>query len=215
MEKDLSAMRREYSEQELDVANVNECPFSQFDYWFGHAMAAGLDEPNAMVLSTVNEHGAPTQRTVLLKYFDKNGFVFFTNYGSRKASQIAMNPGVCALFPWYALHRQVEINGRAEKISLAESMKYFSKRPRESQLGAWVSRQSEVVSSRSVLMNKLEAMKQKFLGGEIPLPGFWGGFRIVPHRMEFWQGGLARLHDRIVYRREALADKWLIERWSP
>ncbi len=219
MEKDLSALRREYSEQELDVAKVKPCPFAQFDYWFGQAISSDLPEPNAMVLATVDANGSPSQRSVLLKYFDKSGFVFFTNFGSRKARQIAANSNVCCLFPWYELQRQVEVNGRAERVTITESMKYFAKRPRESQLGAWVSRQSEVVSSRSVLLNKLEAMKQKFLGGEVPLPDFWGGYRIVPHRIEFWQGGQGRLHDRIVYQRETggemASDKWKVERWSP
>jgi pyridoxamine 5'-phosphate oxidase len=167
--------------------------------WFGQALEAQLTEPNAMVLSTVDHDQFPTQRTVLLKYFDRTGFVFFTNYGSRKARHIAANAHVSLLFPWYALHRQVELSGIACKVSTAESLKYFALRPRGSQLGAWVSRQSETVSNRSILESKWESLKRQFGDGEIPLPSFWGGYRIQPNRFEFWQGGSKRLHDRIEY----------------
>jgi len=166
-----------------------------------------------MTLATVDSDGQPYQRTVLLKYFDTNGFVFFTNYSSRKAQQIAENPHVCALFPWITLERQVILQGRAEKISTLESLKYFSSRPRESQIGAWVSNQSEVITSRKVLLQKLDEIRSKFTHGEIPLPSFWGGYRIVPQTIEFWQGGPARLHDRFLYRKSA--DTWNIERLSP
>lgn len=214
-EKDLSALRREYAAGELDEATVAGCPFVQFTKWFDQALSAELLEPNAMVLATASREGAPTQRTVLLKYFDPTGFVFFTNYGSRKAHQIAGNSAVSLLFQWLPLHRQVEINGHTEKVSLAESMRYFAKRPRESQLGAWVSRQSEVVSTRSLLLSKWEALRQKFSGGEIPFPTFWGGFRVVPERIEFWQGGAHRLHDRIEYQRPAGSTEWTIRRLAP
>jgi pyridoxamine 5'-phosphate oxidase len=150
---------------------------------------------------------------VLLKYFDGRGFVFFTNYESRKAREIAANPRVCAIFPWITLERQVIIQGGAEKISTAESLRYFASRPRESQIGAWVSNQSQVISSRKFLMQKLAEIRDKFKQGEIPLPSFWGGYRIVPSAIEFWQGGPARLHDRFLYRRQA--DAWSIERLSP
>jgi pyridoxamine 5'-phosphate oxidase len=153
-------------------------------------------------------------RTVLLKYFDHRGFVFFTNYESRKARQIAENPNVSLLFPWITLERQVVVQGRAEKIPTAESLKYFTSRPRESQLGAWVSNQSSVISSRKLLLGKLAEIREKFSHGEIPLPSFWGGFRVVPESIEFWQGGSARLHDRFLYRRGE-ADGWSIERLSP
>ena len=196
---DLSALREEYANQEHDISTTQECPFEQFQHWFEQSTNADLIEPNAMVLSTVSPEGYPSQRTVLLKYFDKVGFVFFTNYGSRKAQQMAANQHVSALFPWLQLHRQVEITGTVEKVTTAESMTYFALRPRGSQLGAWVSQQSEVVSSRSVLESKWEELKQKFGHGEIPLPGFWGGYRIKPSRFEFWQGGAKRLHDRIEY----------------
>lgn len=211
---DLSALREEYASQDHDIATTADCPFEQFQKWFSQAMNAQLIEPNAMVLGTVDELNRPAQRTVLLKFFDKQGFVFFTNYGSRKSKQIMHNSHVSLLFPWLALHRQVEINGRAEKVSTAESLKYFAMRPRGSQLGAWVSRQSEVVSSRSILESKWEELKRKFGEGEIPHPSFWGGYRVRPERFEFWQGGASRLHDRIEYLPEQ-AEKWTRQRLSP
>ena len=168
-----------------------------------------------MILSTVDQDGGPTQRTVLLKYFDESGFVFFTNYKSRKATQILQNSHVSVLFPWYALQRQVEISGRAEKVSASESMKYFALRPRGSQLGAWVSQQSTVVSTRSLLQNKLGELTAKFSSGSVPMPSFWGGFRIKPTRLEFWQGGVNRLHDRIEYRLEPSDEIWHRQRLSP
>lgn len=210
---DLSALREEYANQEHDISTTDECPFQQFQHWFEQSTNAELMEPNAMVLSTVSSEGYPSQRTVLLKYFDKQGFVFFTNYGSRKSRQMAGNSHVSVLFPWLQLHRQVEITGTVEKVSTAESMKYFALRPRGSQLGAWVSQQSEVVSSRSVLESKWEELKQKFGQGEIPLPGFWGGYRVQPARFEFWQGGAKRLHDRIEYL--PAASGWHRQRLAP
>ncbi len=196
---DLSALRQEYANEDLDIATTADSPVEQFQHWFEAASKAELLEPNAMVLSTVDTEHHPTQRTVLLKTFDERGFVFFTNYGSRKARQIANNANVSLLFQWLPLHRQVEINGHAEKVTTTESLKYFVMRPRGSQLGAWISRQSEVVSSRSILETKLEELKRHFGEGDIPLPSFWGGFRVVPTRYEFWQGGAKRLHDRIEY----------------
>lgn len=213
---DLTALREEYANQEHDVATTAECPFEQFQKWFHQAMEAQLTEPNAMVLSTVDSTLFPTQRTVLLKYFDRAGFVFFTNYGSRKAQQIAANAHVSLLFPWYALHRQVEISGIASKVSTAESLKYFAMRPRGSQLGAWVSQQSQTVSSRSILESKWESLKRHFGDGEIPLPSFWGGYRVRPIRFEFWQGGSKRLHDRIEYLiRDAGGSGWDRGRLAP
>jgi pyridoxamine 5'-phosphate oxidase len=210
---DLSALRQEYANQDHDIDTTAESPYDQFQTWFEQATKAELTEPNAMVLTTVSTSGRPTQRTVLLKYFDRQGFVFFTNYGSRKALQIEANPHVSVLFPWYPLHRQVEINGTVTRVSTAESMKYFALRPRGSQLGAWVSQQSAVVSNRSILESKWDAMLRKFGEGEIPLPGFWGGYRIIPERFEFWQGGAKRLHDRIEYL--PTAEAWHRQRLSP
>lgn len=211
---DLADFRKEYSARGLHREEMAVEPTAQFATWFGQATELKVAEPNAMTLATVDESGMPCQRTVLLKYFDQAGFVFFTNYGSRKARQIAANPRVCLLFPWVTLERQVIVQGTAEKISTAESLRYFASRPRESQLGAWVSNQSEVITSRKFLMGKLAEIQQKFAQGEIPLPSFWGGYRVVPTTIEFWQGGPARLHDRFLYSRAA-GETWQVDRLSP
>ena len=210
---DLTEFRKEYSDRGLSRTELDADPVVQFEKWFQQATELGIYEPNAMTLATVDERGMPFQRTVLLKIFDGEGFVFFTNYSSRKAAQMAANPNVCLLFPWITLERQVIVQGRAEKISTAESLKYFVSRPRESQIGAWVSNQSEVITSRKFLMQKLSEIKEKFAHGEIPLPSFWGGFRVVPETVEFWQGGPARLHDRFLYSRAG--EGWEINRLSP
>ncbi|MEI6653928.1 MAG: pyridoxamine 5'-phosphate oxidase [Verrucomicrobiota bacterium] len=210
---DLSEFREEYSSRGLHRKDLVAEPVAQFAVWFAQATELQVPEPNAMTLATVDPGGMPHQRAVLLKYFDTAGFVFFTNYGSRKAAQIAANPQVSALFPWFTLERQVIVQGRVEKISTAESLRYFASRPRESQIGAWVSNQSEVITSRKFLLQKLAEIRQKFKDGEVPLPSFWGGFRIVPTAIEFWQGGAARLHDRFLYQRKP--DGWSIERLAP
>ncbi len=210
---DLADFRKEYSDRGLRREEMNADPVAQFSEWFAQATELGLHEPNAMTLATIGESGMPYQRTVLLKYFDGDGFVFFTNYQSRKARQMELNPKVSLLFPWIKLERQVIIQGEVEKISTAESLKYFTTRPRESQIGAWVSNQSEVITSRKFLMQKLAEIKEKFSHGEIPLPSFWGGYRVRPEMIEFWQGGPARLHDRFLYR--AVDAGWQIERLSP
>jgi pyridoxamine 5'-phosphate oxidase len=213
---DLGNQRQEYTRPPIEIENLDSSPIRQFGLWFSEACAPGaIIEPNAMVLGTVDGAGQPAQRTVLLKLFDESGFVFFTNLGSRKAQQIAGNPRVSLLFPWYALQRQVEINGIAEKVPLAESARYFATRPRGSQLGAWVSRQSTVVSTRSVLQHKLDEMMRKFAAGTIPMPDFWGGFRVRPQRLEFWQGGPNRLHDRIEYLFSADKRSWTRHRLAP
>jgi pyridoxamine 5'-phosphate oxidase len=199
---------------ELRVQDLDRSPFRQFENWFQAATDAGLQEPNAMSLATVSEKGTPSLRTVLLKVWDENGFVFFTNHGSRKAQDIAGNPHVALLFYWAPLHRQIRIEGSAQQISTMESLKYFVTRPRGSQLGAWCSAQSSTISSRAILQTKLNELKQKFHGGEVPLPSFWGGFRVVPARFEFWQAGDDRLHDRFVYEPES-DDTWSIQRLAP
>jgi pyridoxamine 5'-phosphate oxidase len=210
---DLADFRKEYSDRGLKREELAADPVAQFSTWFAQATELGVHEPNAMTLATVDEHGMPYQRTVLLKYYDADGFVFFTNYSSRKAKQMEANPRVSLLFPWITLERQVIVQGTVEKISTAESLNYFTSRPRESQIGAWVSNQSEVITSRKFLMLKLAEIKEKFSHGEIPLPSFWGGYRVKPQMIEFWQGGPARLHDRFLYQREAGA--WKIDRLSP
>ena len=210
----LEEMRRNYASRSLDLADLQPDPFGQFDTWMREAIATQLLEPNAMSLATVSPRGAPSLRVVLLKGFDARGFVFYTNYHSRKARDIAANPEVALHFSWLPLERQVSVTGRAEKISATESLKYFLSRPRDSQIGAWASRQSEVITTRSLLEAKFAEMKGKFLSGEVPLPDFWGGYRVRPATFEFWQGRPSRLHDRFRYVRQP-DDRWTIERLMP
>ena len=210
----LGELRKEYTQTGLRRKDLKPDPFEQFELWFQQACNANLLEPNAMVLATASANAAPTVRTVLLKYFDKDGFVFFTNYESKKARQIEENPQVALLFLWLELERQVKITGTAAKISTAESFKYFTTRPRGNQLGAWCSHQSSVISSRQLLEMKLDEMKRKFMNQEIPLPSFWGGYRIVPQSFEFWQGRPNRLHDRFSYLRQENGS-WDIQRLAP
>lgn len=213
---DLSALRREYSATGLTRSSLQSDPFAQFEHWFQQATQAELLEPNGMILSTVDAQGMPMQRTVLLKYFDRRGFVFFTNYESRKAQHIRQNPKVCLLFPWWGLERQVIITGTAVPISTTESLTYFLSRPRGSQLGAWCSQQSQVISSRQLLEIQFEKMREKFAQGEVPLPPFWGGYRVIPQSFEFWQGRSNRLHDRFWYHSPTEGDAhWQIDRLSP
>ena len=209
---DVAALRRNYTRDGLRRGELAPDPIGQFRKWFSEATAAELVEPNAMVLSTTDGK-RPSSRTVLLKAYDECGFVFFTNYESRKAREIAMDAHVSLLFPWYPLERQVGIIGRAERISAAESLAYFTSRPHGSRLGAWVSQQSTVINSRKFLEMKWEEMKRKFADGEIPLPSFWGGIRVIPTEIEFWQGRENRLHDRFRYARSGAA--WAIERLAP
>jgi len=210
----LEEMRRNYASRSLDQADLQPDPCGQFDTWMREAIETQVLEPNAMSLATVSAAGTPSLRTVLLKGFDARGFVFYTNYHSNKARDIAANPAVALLFAWLPLERQVTVTGRAEKISATESLKYFLSRPRESQIGAWASRQSEVITTRSLLEGKFAEMKQKFLHGEVPLPDFWGGYRVTPATFEFWQGRPSRLHDRFRYARQP-DGRWQIERLMP
>ena len=211
---DIADLRREYSQAALEIDSVATDPLTQFQKWFKEAQEAEVLEPNAMVLSTVDSQHRPFQRTVLMKALDSKGIVFYTNYKSRKAQQIEENNQVSVLFPWYALERQVLITGTAEKVSTKESMAYFASRPFGSRLGAWVSQQSQVISSRSILEMKLAEMKRKFKDGKVPLPDFWGGYRILPNSFEFWQGRKNRLHDRLMYSKEDNRN-WIIERMAP
>ena len=211
---DISDYRLEYTKGGLNSEDLSESPFELFEIWLKQAVDANAAEPTAMTLATVSKAGKPSQRTVLLKMFDEKGFVFFTNYSSQKAQQITENPNVSILFGWRELERQIEINGKAEKISTAESLKYFLSRPRGSQLGAWASAQSSPISTRQLLDGQLNKIKQKFADGDIPIPDFWGGYRIVPETIEFWQGGAKRLHDRFEYKRLDEND-WDIKRLQP
>jgi len=211
---DISNFRREYLKGGLNRSDLCPDPVEQFASWLDHARKTKIAEPAAMILATVNKNGQPSQRSVLLKYFDPAGFVFFTNYGSRKAEEIAQNEQVSLLLVWLELERQVMINGRASKITSAESTKYFLSRPKNSQVAAWVSSQSNSLSSRQALMQKFGEMKKKFSEGKIPLPSFWGGYRVVPNEIEFWQGRANRLHDRFVYRKNDDLT-WDIERLMP
>lgn len=188
-------------------------PFVQFERWFRFALDSGIAEPNAFSLATVGTDGMPSQRAVLLKFFDEKGFVFYTNYNSRKAQEMADNAQVAMLFPWFALQRQIKIQGRVEKVSREQTLKYFLSRPRDSQLGAWTSPQSRVIDSRALLLNQWAKMKEKFARGEVPLPDFWGGYRIVPTLFEFWQGQPSRLHDRFEYRTDGA--EWRMTRLAP
>jgi pyridoxamine 5'-phosphate oxidase len=211
---DLADIRREYGQGELTRQDLNSDPILQFDSWFKLAQHSDIKDPSAMSLATADKSGEVSIRTVLLKIYDQQGFVFFTNYESAKARQISENPKVALLFPWLNLDRQVKIRGRASRISTQESLKYFITRPRGSQLGAWVSQQSSVISSRALLAAKLQEIKQRFADGDISLPEFWGGYRVVPESIEFWQGQPDRLHDRFRYQRQS-DDSWKIERLAP
>jgi pyridoxamine 5'-phosphate oxidase len=210
---DLQSMRRDYKQSTLDEQSVSPNPFKQFEIWFNEALSSQVVEPNAMLLATVDTQSFPSIRAVLLKIFDERGFVFFTNYNSDKAKDIGANPNVALEFLWLDLERQIRIIGRAEKISTAESLKYFLSRSRDSRIGAWVSDQSQVISSRQALAMQIAKMKEKFSKGEVPLPDFWGGYRVVPEKIEFWQGRENRLHDRLLYTLEE--GTWTITRLAP
>jgi len=210
---DLEDIRREYLQGGLNYDQLNRDPFQQFELWMNQAIGANLADPTAMTLATVDAVGQPSQRIVLLKHLDERGFVFYTNYGSAKAKDISANNKVSLHFPWQAMERQVKVMGSAEKVSVAETLKYFVTRPRDSQIAAWSSHQSSPISSRTLLLAQFESLKQKFRKGEVPLPDFWGGYRVEPHSFEFWQGGANRLHDRFLYIKEPHG--WSIERLAP
>ena len=205
--------RREYDYGKLSRESLADDTFAQFTLWMNQAIEAQIQDPTAMSVATVSPEGKPWQRMVLLKGFDEQGFVFYTNLGSRKAKEIEANAQVSLHFPWLQLDRQVIVGGRAERLSVAEVMKYFISRPKESQLAAWASKQSSRISTRQVLETQFAQIKEKFAKGDIPLPDFWGGFRVVPEEIEFWQGGESRLHDRFSYNRDG--DDWQIDRLSP
>lgn len=210
----IADMRKEYTQNGLRKKDLDQSPFKQFEKWFNQAVQAQHLEPNAFTLATVGIDLRPSQRTVLLKMYDENGFVFFSNYGSKKSKQIEENPNVSAHFAWLGLERQVRIEGKIEKISKSASLKYFLSRPKGSQLGAWVSHQSSVVNARSILEAKFDQICKKFAKGEVPFPDFWGGYVIIPTYFEFWQGGLNRLHDRFIYEKQE-DSSWSISRLEP
>ena len=211
---DIGDLRQEYTRAGLSRQDLDRDPIQQFERWFQVACAAQLPEPNALALATVSGTAAPFLRTVLLKYFDHTGFVFFTNLESAKAQHIRQNSQVALLFMWLALERQVQIGGTAVQISTEEALKYFATRPRGSQIGAWCSHQSSVISSRQLLLMQFDQLQRQFKDRKIPLPAFWGGYRVVPHRFEFWQGRPNRLHDRFLYTQEETSE-WTIHRLAP
>ncbi len=210
----IEQMRNEYLKAGLKKEDLEQSPFLQFEKWFKQALEGEVPEANAMTLATVGKDMMPSTRIVLLKIFDENGFVFFTNYTSKKAQQIEQNPKASLHFFWQGLERQVKIEGSIEKISKTASLKYFLSRPKGSQIGAWVSHQSKIITSRSLLEAKFDEIKNKFVKGEIPFPDFWGGYIVKPQTIEFWQGGANRLHDRFEYK---LLDNgtWDINRLAP
>jgi len=211
----VSYLRREYVHGSLSRKQLLECPVAQFESWLQQANDDELQDATAMTVATVDERGRPFQRMVLLKGVDERGFVFFTNLGSRKAQQIQNNANVSLHFAWLPHDRQVIINGQAKALTSAENMAYFLSRPKASQLAAMASRQSHPISARRVLEEKFIELKNKFAKGEIEAPSFWGGFRIEPEQIEFWQGGENRLHDRFIYQRDDNQDEWQIERYAP
>ncbi|MFM6593327.1 MAG: pyridoxamine 5'-phosphate oxidase [Dolichospermum sp.] len=214
MDKSIADLRKDYTLQDLNEKGIDPNPFIQFKIWFNQSVVAQLPEPNAMTLATCTPDGKPSARMVLLKDIDERGFVLFTNYKSQKGREISVNPHAALVFWWAELERQVRIVGTVEKISSAESDSYFEVRPPFSRLGAWASNQSEVIVNRDVLEAKLIEFQRKYENQEVPRPAHWGGLRVIPQEIEFWQGRSSRLHDRLRY---TLIDNgnWKIERLSP
>ncbi|WP_163920830.1 pyridoxamine 5'-phosphate oxidase [Photobacterium sp. Alg240-V54] len=211
---DLTDIRREYTKGGLRRDDLPKEPLVLFNKWLQQAVDAKLPDPTAMTIATVNADGQPFQRIVLLKDLDDDGFIFYTNLGSRKAEQLNINNKISLHFPWHILERQVHVTGHVEQLSTLEVMKYFSSRPKESQIAAWASKQSSRLSARQALEGKFFELKQKFSAGEVPLPSFWGGYRVKFDSIEFWQGGKHRLHDRFIYLRND-DNQWNIERLAP
>ncbi len=212
-DRELSELRREYAVGGLDESDLGADPVTMFRGWLADALSAGVHEPNAMVLCTVSASGGPASRIVLLKGLDEQGFAFYTNYGSRKGTELAASPRCSLLFPWHVLERQVRVEGVATRLDAEENDAYFATRPRVSQIGAWASPQSEVVADRTVLDARYAQMAERFGEGAVPRPEHWGGYRVEPETVEFWQGRLGRMHDRLRYRRTR--EGWATERLAP
>lgn len=209
----LAELRRDYTLAGLTEKDLAKDPYRQFEKWFQEAEAAKVHEPNAMTLSSATREGRPSSRTVLLKGVDGRGFLFFSNYESRKGRELDANPFASLVFPWLVLERQVVVEGAVTKVPREESETYFHSRPRASQLSAWVSQQSSVIVGRNVLEDTMKALEAKYAGQDVPLPPHWGGWRLLPETVEFWQGRRSRLHDRLRYRRDK--DGWIVERLAP
>lgn len=215
MKINLQDLREEYSEGVLDISSVEKNPFHQFEIWFHQALEAQTPEPNAMTLATVTPEGRPSARVVLLKGFDEKGLVFYTNYQSRKGKELEATPFATLVFLWLPLQRQVRIEGQVARVPADESTEYFQSRPRDSQIGAWASPQSTVIDGREVLEESVKELQEKYGGnGTLPRPPQWGGYRVKPYQIEFWQGRPSRLHDRIQYTRQ-VDGRWKIERLAP
>jgi len=212
--QEIANIRKEYMKQTLLESGVDPDPFRQFAGWWDAALKSGIDEVNAMTLATADKEGIPSARIVLLKGYDAGGFVFFGNYLSQKGAELEKNPRACLVFFWKELERQVRIQGTVSRIPAAESDAYFNSRPLESRMGAWASPQSKVIDSRKTIEDNLAAVQQQYANGEVPRPPHWGGYRLIPLRMEFWQGRPSRLHDRILYSKGENG-AWRIERLAP
>jgi len=213
--RSIAHLREEYLGQSFEISNVDEDPINQFEIWFQEAQNSNIQEPNVMTLATSTVDGKPSARIVLLKGIENDGFVFFTNYGSRKGEELSLNPNAAIVFCWLELARQVRIEGLVQKISKEESKDYFQSRPKGSQIGAWASPQSTVIKDRKVLEDKVVELKREFANVDmLPLPEFWGGYKLVPTMIEFWQGSESRLHDRIRYTQHT-DGKWKVERLAP
>ncbi len=210
----IAALREDYRAKTLEITAIYASPIQQFNDWFQEALDSQIKEANAMTIATVDAQGKPAARIVLLKGFDENGFIFYTNYESRKGQELAVNPNIAVVFLWKDLERQIRIEGTAEKVAPSVSLNYFHSRPKGSQIGAWASPQSQVIADRSILEQNVADLKEKYKDvDKLPIPSHWGGYQIKPTLIEFWQGRSSRLHDRICYTLEG--EEWKIERLAP